>query len=150
MSLVWCGWVWVWYGWVWFGVVEFGLVWMSMVLCGWVRFGIDKKFVWVWLSSVCYEWVWFAVIEFDLVRLTFLWFGRDLNKNVIVDAWMEDKIFCTVWGMTTQMKIVFVWWCSWGCENVYNLNIISQKVCFYLCDSCSRRRVTSNNQIEII
>ena len=31
------------------------------------------------------------MIEFDLVRLTFLWFGRDLNKNAIVDAWMEDN-----------------------------------------------------------
>ena len=26
---------------------------------------------------------------------------------------------------------------GWGCENVHYLNIISKKVCFYSCDSCS-------------
>ena len=31
------------------------------------------------------------MVEFGLVRLIFLLFGKDLNKNAIVDAWMEDN-----------------------------------------------------------
>ena len=45
----------------------------------------------VWLSSVCYGCVWFGVVEFEfgLVWLIFALFIDDLNKNAILDAWME-------------------------------------------------------------
>ena len=43
------------------------------------------------LSSVCYGSVWYGEVDFGLVQLFLFRLEEDLNKNAIVNAWIEDN-----------------------------------------------------------